>query len=213
MANKKFMWDTNMLKRFYEKYVVNWLHRDMNWTEEQKANGRANLGLDEQISAFTDSIQELYDGVVVVSGDGTNSIVQKDTGCSASGDCAVSFGNNNSANGDNSFSEGSDCKSNATNTHAGGNQSIAGADNSFAYGNGVTTSNNSEAAFGKYNSTRSSLIFDIGAGNDNNNRKNIFEIEQLGDIYITYNNQLKSLQGIILSLVNSIESLGGTVTF
>ena len=35
-VNRKFTWDTNMLKRLYEKYVIGWLHRDQNWTEEEK---------------------------------------------------------------------------------------------------------------------------------------------------------------------------------
>ena len=168
MANKKFMWDTNMLKRFYEKYVINWLFREQNWTDEQKEQGQENLGIHQ----------------VLVSGSGVNSIVQKNTYSIADGDSSVSIGS---------------CCS-------------ATSDSSFVLGNRLVSTNESETVFGNFNEPRENLIFSIGNGEDEETRKNIFEIEQLGDVYINYGGSLRSLQGIINALIDSIHSLGGDVT-
>lgn len=44
-TNRNFMWDLDALKRFYEKYIVKWLNSAVSWTEAQKKQARANLGL------------------------------------------------------------------------------------------------------------------------------------------------------------------------
>lgn len=45
MVNRKFSWDFNALKRFYDRYVVKWLHSDMDWDDNVKRQARKNLGV------------------------------------------------------------------------------------------------------------------------------------------------------------------------
>ena len=44
-SNRKFTWDFDALKRFYERYVVKWWNSDVSLTNEQKAQARENLGI------------------------------------------------------------------------------------------------------------------------------------------------------------------------
>lgn len=43
-TNRNFTWDFDVLKRFYEKYIVKWLNSAVSWTDAQKKQARANLG-------------------------------------------------------------------------------------------------------------------------------------------------------------------------
>lgn len=207
------MWDTNMLKRFYEKYVVNWLYRDMGWTDEQKAHGRANLGVDGVESALTETLDEFSANTPFFVGDAEYSAVQKDLGNAASGTGAVSIGFATKSVGDYAFSQGNQTNASADMSYAGGSFSVTNGEDSFAHGNNLKTSNFAEAAFGKYNQTKNGVIFSVGYGDDDYSRSNVLEIENGGEIYIKYNNNIYSLQGLITTLANSIRDLGGTVTF
>ena len=60
IANKTFIWDFNMLKRFYEKYVVNWINSAANWTTAQKQQALQNLGV---IGTQEQSTTRTYTGV------------------------------------------------------------------------------------------------------------------------------------------------------
>ncbi|MBQ7552929.1 MAG: hypothetical protein IJT46_01030 [Bacteroidaceae bacterium] len=44
-TNRNFTWDFDALKRFYERYIVKWINSAVSWTEAQKTQARANLGL------------------------------------------------------------------------------------------------------------------------------------------------------------------------
>ena len=44
VENRKFNWDFNIFKRFYNSYVVKWLNGAMSWSAAQKKQARANLG-------------------------------------------------------------------------------------------------------------------------------------------------------------------------
>ena len=44
-VNRKFSWDLNKLREFYQNYVIKWLNAAMSWTESQKKQARANLGM------------------------------------------------------------------------------------------------------------------------------------------------------------------------
>lgn len=60
-SNRKFTWDFDSLKRFYEKYIVKWLNSAVSWTEAQKKQARANLGfgngdIDSEPTADSDNL-------------------------------------------------------------------------------------------------------------------------------------------------------------
>ena len=54
---------------------------------------------------------------------------------------------------------------------------------SSTFGLGLQANNAYEFACGKYNLSSSDTVFSVGYGNDNKNRKNIFEVKTNGDIY------------------------------
>ena len=287
LDNKKFTWDTNMLKRFYEKYVINWLHRDQNWTQQEKLQAVKNIGLENvdtnfiikrtnQNSIYIDNAGNdpgsNYNASVFGTG---NTVTNYGAFCGGfsctTGNRAATFNTDNTASGTNTFAcgsnttaageyshtegfsastsiqgqcahaEGKKTQANASgahaeneetvasgiNSHAGGYRSIASGKRGFAHGyqcsasseNGVaigtalSTQNDGEAAFGRFNQTRSGLQFSVGNGTSNSDRRNVFEVENLGDIYIIFNNARVSLQGLFNAFINSIESLGGTVLY
>lgn len=44
-TNRKFTWDFDSLKRFYERYVVKWFNSDISLTNSQKLQARTNIGI------------------------------------------------------------------------------------------------------------------------------------------------------------------------
>lgn len=44
-TNRKFTWDFDSLKRFYEKYVVKWFNSPVTLTSSQKQQARDNIGI------------------------------------------------------------------------------------------------------------------------------------------------------------------------
>lgn len=134
------------------------------------------------------------------------------TGCSAYGDnshaegeqCVTSYGAYDShaegagtnANGLSSHAEGAGTTANGQSSHAEGEECITGdyAVASHAEGIGTETNNINEHAQGRYNVSHAVDVYEIrhegntivsvGIGEDNDNRKNAFEIMQNGDIYV-----------------------------
>lgn len=193
ITNKKFTWDTNMLKRFYEKYVVNWLHRDQNWTEQEKLQAVANLGMEGVESAATFALDMLTSGVPK-----SNLATDVQTTLTHADDVYSHF----------------IIKKNANNTvYVDNANNVPGnTSNSALFGTSLEVQNNSEVALGKFNKSRSNLQFSIGAGTSTSDRKNVFEVENAGDVYIIYDNQKINLQGALNTIINAIESQGVTVT-
>lgn len=100
------------------------------------------------------------------------------------------------ANGLSSHAEGAGTTANGQSSHAEGEECITGdyAVASHAEGIGTETNNINEHAQGRYNVSHAVDVYEIrhegntivsvGIGEDNDNRKNAFEIMQNGDIYV-----------------------------
>ena len=144
MGNKKFMWDTNLLKRFYEKYVVNWLYINQNWTQEQKQHGIENLGLAPILGTDRNTIY--YSNADNMPNNQYNATIfgvrNKVTGYGAFaggidceiGDRAASFNTENKSTGSSSFSCGYKTFASGNNSHAEGQETSATSVDSHAEG-------------------------------------------------------------------------------
>lgn len=94
-------------------------------------------------------------------------------------------GNSSWAVGANTFSYGYLCRANGGQSFALGNTVTTNGSNSFACGVGLLTNNTGEVAFGQYNlSVARKTAFSIGAGTSNTSRKNLFEIDKDGGVYM-----------------------------
>lgn len=92
----------------------------------------------------------------------------------ASGTCSHAEGNNTEAIGDSS--------------HAGGYKSSASAPYSFCHGRELRTVGiEPQAAFGCFNKTNSSMLFSIGNGSSDTDRKNAFSINKSGTMTFNSN--------------------------
>ena len=80
-----------------------------------------------------------------------------------------------------------------------GQGGTAGGSNSFAIGNGTITSNPNEVAVGKFNKTGDGIVFSVGNGTSNNDRKNLFEIKSDGTITFYNEGNSSTLQQLLES--------------
>lgn len=90
--------------------------------------------------------------------------------------------------GQSSHAEGNECTAYSLYSHAGGNASETHGLYSFAHGLGVKTTQDSEEQYGamacgKYNFPYS-ILFGVGYGESNNNRKNAFSVGASGNCFI-----------------------------
>lgn len=103
----------------------------------------------------------------------------------ASGEASHVEGVSSQATGAQSHAEGNLTKSIGQVAHAEGNASEAKGNYSHAEGNTTQTTNESEHAEGKFNkSTQNKTISSVGIGENNESRKNAFEITTDGNVYI-----------------------------
>lgn len=97
-------------------------------------------------------------------------------------------GHNSKATGNSSHAEGVNTEAIGYASHAGGYKSRASAPYSFCHGKGVkTTGIEPQAAFGCFNETNSSILFSIGNGSDDTDRKNAFSINKSGTMTFNSN--------------------------
>lgn len=102
----------------------------------------------------------------------------------ASGGCSHAEGENTEASGYASHTEGYTTRAGGENSHAEGNETEASGNYSHAEGVGTITNNEGEHASGKYNVSNSDTQFSIGIGTSKSVRKNAFEVNQNGDVYV-----------------------------
>jgi hypothetical protein len=96
------------------------------------------------------------------------------------------------AAGDYSHAEGNNTEATGVSSHAGGYESSASAPHSFCHGRGLRTVGiEPQAAFGRFNETNSAMLFSIGNGSSNTDRKNIFSIDKFGTM--TFNSNVLSV--------------------
>jgi len=119
----------------------------------------------------------------------------------ATGDVSHAEGLNTTASGEYaSHAEGRSTTASGAASHAGGFRSEASGLNSFAHGSWVKTSKANAMALGRYNEDIEEtedgnfVMFSIGGGTSESNRKNIFEIWRNGDVVIPINNEKTTLQ-------------------
>ena len=145
----------------------------------------------------------------ISAGTVTNSLIMNHPANIASGNCSVAEGLGTVAGGTYSHAEGGLTQANGVTSHAEGSGTVASGDSSHAEGGWTTangdyshaegyytiTKNNSEHASGRYNVSSSAsttfgdsgnTLFSIGNGTADNERHNVLEIRQNGDIYIPY---------------------------
>lgn len=87
-----------------------------------------------------------------------------------------------------SHAEGSNTEAIGVGSHAGGYKSNASAPYSFCHGTELRTVGTlPQAAFGRFNETNSSMLFSIGNGSSDINRKNAFSINDFGTMTFNSN--------------------------
>ena len=130
--------------------------------------------------------------------EGTNSV--------ASGKAAHAEGVSR-AYGNYSHAGGWDSKAYGTATFVHGNNSTAATNYACVLGNNLIASNVSEFVCGKWNNpTNKNLLFSIGVGTSNS-RANAIEVTSGGTVRVLMNRQMRSLQELLTSAGNKIESI------
>lgn len=102
----------------------------------------------------------------------------------ASAQGAHSEGQSNTASGAASHAEGMSNTASARSTHAQGESCTASASYASAGGHGVTAGYESQFCVGKYNSNKSTSIFEVGIGTGTNARSNGLELDSSGNLKV-----------------------------
>ena len=130
------------------------------------------------------------------------------TGSEASNGSAHAEGFQCKASGDCSHAEGYQTTASGHQSHAGGIHSRATAQAAFAHGDNTLADNPASAAFGKFNkSTTGKTLFAVGAGTSDNNRRNVFEIQEDGNILIHLDRDNISMQSVFRELYENTQFL------
>lgn len=110
------------------------------------------------------------------------------SGTKTAGYASHAEGQGSIAKGNYSHAEGSDTEAIGVGSHAGGYKSNASAPYSFCHGTELRTVGTlPQAAFGRFNETNSSMLFSIGNGSSDTNRKNAFSINDFGTMTFNSN--------------------------
>lgn len=106
----------------------------------------------------------------------------------ATGYASHAEGNYSIAKGSHSHAEGNNTEAIGDSSHAGGYKSSASAPYSFCHGRELRTAGvEPQAAFGCFNETNSSMLFSIGNGSSDTDRKNAFSIDKSGTMTFNSN--------------------------
>lgn len=106
----------------------------------------------------------------------------------ATGYASHAEGNYSIAKGSYSHAEGDNTEAIGDSSHAGGYKSSASAPSSFCHGRELRTVGiEPQAAFGCFNETNSSMLFSIGNGSSDTDRKNVFSINKSGTMTFNSN--------------------------
>ena len=106
----------------------------------------------------------------------------------ATGYASHAEGNYSIAKGSYSHAEGNNTEAIGNSSHAGGYKSSASAPYSFCHGRELRTVGiEPQAAFGCFNETNSSMLFSIGNGSSDTDRKNAFSINKSGTMTFNSN--------------------------
>lgn len=98
----------------------------------------------------------------------------------ASGDNSHAEGSNTVASGINSHAQGNATKVSGNNSFGGGTNTLVSGGNTFGFGEGIVSDYSNQFVFGKFNSNSDDSIVEVGYGNSDTDRKNIFSIEKSG---------------------------------
>lgn len=110
------------------------------------------------------------------------------SGTKTAGYASHAEGQDSIAKGNYSHAEGSNTEAIGVGSHAGGYKSNASAPYSFCHGTELRTVGIlPQAAFGRFNETNSSMLFSIGNGSSDINRKNAFSINDFGTMTFNSN--------------------------
>ena len=110
------------------------------------------------------------------------------SGTKTAGYASHAEGQGSIAKGNYSHAEGSNTEAIGVGSHAGGYKSNASAPYSFCHGTELRTVGIlPQAAFGRFNETNSSMLFSIGNGSSDTNRKNAFSINDFGTMTFNSN--------------------------
>lgn len=110
------------------------------------------------------------------------------SGTKTAGYASHAEGQDSIAKGNYSHAEGSNTEAIGAGSHAGGYKSNASAPYSFCHGTELRTVGIlPQAAFGRFNETNSSMLFSIGNGSSDTNRKNAFSINDFGTMTFNSN--------------------------
>lgn len=92
-------------------------------------------------------------------------------------------GNGTTASGKSSHAQGTDTTASGDNSFSGGQDTTAGGKNSFGFGEGIITEFDNQISLGKYNQNKSDNVFEVGYGDSDIERKNIFGVDTEGYVF------------------------------
>ena len=114
----------------------------------------------------------------VVGGEIFNNYVRN----KASGKFSHAEGNNTEASGDSSHAEGSGTRVSGNSSFVGGTNTSVTGSNTFGFGEGGISDYSNQFIVGRFNSNADDNIVEVGYGNSDTDRKNIFSIEKSGTV-------------------------------
>lgn len=107
-----------------------------------------------------------------------------------------SEGSMTEASGTASHSEGVTTKATGNYAHAEGMDTVAGGTASHAEGEGTRTTKTGGSACGRFNDAQDAL-FVVGNGIDDNNRKDVFKVDEYGNTWIMINGVLTNISSLL----------------
>ena len=140
--------------------------------------------IDTYVGVGKSKYNELANSLVWIPSEGSYSITTKYGNNRSLGTYSISSGRNTVAIGDVSFASGINTIASGEGSHAEGTGTITYASYSHAEGLYTYTYNNAEHAEGKYNKSNNNTISSIGIGEDEEHRKNAFEVLYNGNAYL-----------------------------
>jgi len=142
---------------------------------------------------------------------GTGSLSLNRKSGSTVGTRSVAICYNNSASGQNTFAAGNGTSATGDNSFVAGYQSQANAGQAVAFGRNNIAGYTNQTVIGKYNSNKSSTVFEVGWGTSTDVRSNAFEVYQDGTISTDNGTTKVKLENVVTS-VNNTAPVSGNVS-
>lgn len=92
-------------------------------------------------------------------------------------------GDSTTASGKSSHAQGTSTTAVGNNSFSGGHDTQVGGTNSFGFGEGIITGSDNQISLGRYNQNKNDNILELGYGDSDTARKNIFSVDKEGYVF------------------------------